>query len=834
MIYYASTEVGYGLPLPTPELEARLQAIHPQDLFRDWNPWFYAGNATALLPTPTLPKVPPLRLGVLSWPTGATRPAFFHTVTTTARLNLLRAAMGNPASSQTLTLYDRRPGKILQADMFMLPPRPLNQLGKDLTDCWLLTLTDKRFFWPWKSGTIPTQPISWSDLINQLAAILGVTIVQDTIAAAYGTPSAKWISYFQPPATVLDAVLNQIGQKLVFGFGDIKTVNWTTAQAASEAYMNAYQIPGTNFYTGLIDGGLLQQADIQTYVPNAVNVLFADWSTMPVDPNPYVISVALSGLAIPGYGTATGLPNYAVSTYADLAYNGSNVSACTAYAIQAATDWYGWRLCDSDFVFPGIEPFEPTGWEDVVEWTYQQRDGGPFASTMVRRGEFNWFTNGGLDECPPGANCGSGSGSGSGSGCNGQLLQILTDSCPIFGGSGSGSSPVVTGIRNQYVTICLPSWYQVSAPFCEVDSTQCCASPPPPGIVCEPLCGSTPIPQQLYVGFSNFTTEGIGGVCFSSLNGTYVFPMNWTPSSPIFPFGGWQGGSIFDGNVGWSDCGTPTWIIYGNTFEFLMNCGAGAGLVVYVGWSGGTATWTQTSATITSCDPFCMIITGTLTVTVDFGGGTFSSTGTITVTANPSGICGTPPSTWNCDPTFGNCIEVYDGTGLYSTLALCRAACSAGSTSWNCVSDVCVQVGGTGGTYATEALCLASGCGGPPPITATLTGPCPPLNGAYVLTFLSDVGGVSYYSGAGPCGTTIVAAIPDSHTGNVTVTIASTQSCSFPSTWNASAPPSSWPSSLAWSATAEFHGTCVAGYFTCVAGGGTGCTATPPIMVTLS
>jgi len=89
-------------------------------------------------------------------------------------------------------------------------------------------------------------------------------------------------------------------------------------------------------------------------------------------------------------------------------------------------------------------------------------------------------------------------------------------------------------------------------------------------------------------------------------------------------------------------------------------------------------------------------------------------------TAEP--VCPAIPLTYNCfcTQTACECIEIGNGSGEYSTLALCQAACvpipPPPVTSYNCVDYTCVPVSGPGGEFATLTLCEIN-CG-PPPIVS--------------------------------------------------------------------------------------------------------------------
>lgn len=405
---------GVSLPLATPALEeAWLAKVHPRDVFRDFDGWnFDSPNSISdPLPTPPIPVAPAFKFGVLQWPVGASRPAWFHAVVNRDILNSIRTAVGDPGTPQSLTLYDGRTDKTVTASMYMLPARPLNQLGHTKSDGWMLTLTDQRFFWCWRRGVItdPTDS-SWAALYQQIATILGVTITVDTVNSAYATPSKKWASYYGPTPAILDAIASTVGQRIVVSLsGSVSTTNPGTASTASGTYIGVSD--------PVISGGYLSPQDIGRYVPASVKTLFLDASTVPYPAAPVVVTNTLVSLSITDYGTATGLSNFSHTINGDLPYDGTNQTALNDYGAQAATDWYNWRLVDTDIVWPGIEPYPMTGWEDCVEWTFQKRTDAPFASTYVRRGPFNDMTSGDWKAgeeteppVPPETGCGQGCG----------------------------------------------------------------------------------------------------------------------------------------------------------------------------------------------------------------------------------------------------------------------------------------------------------------------------------------------------------------------------------------------------------------------------------------
>lgn len=416
---------GVTIPLLPPSYtDGWLRAVHDPYDFLDLTPWNFDQPAAPALPSPSIPTPPQFEFNKLHWPTGASRPAWFHCVVTADRLASIKSAVGSYSAPADLVFFDGRVGKTITARMRMLPERPLNvTLGNSASQAWILTLTDERFFWYYRRGEVTT-PSSWANLYSQLATLLGVSISVETVDPAYGTPSAKWVRNYSNSNVLLDGVAAQVGQRVVVGLdGSVRVVNWESAKAASDAYYAAGPT--------VVSGGLTSESDTARTVPSKVRTVFGRSNSGVLDTTPYVVENTLASLAVAGYGAATGVPDTYETVFADLAYTGSNAAACAAYAVAAAIDYYGWLLNNPDIAYPGTEPWTPTGWEDRVEWTMRLvGNDEPFAETTVRRGSFLGFTGGDYSaglappipcEWIPGG-CGSGgggSGSGSGSGSGG-------------------------------------------------------------------------------------------------------------------------------------------------------------------------------------------------------------------------------------------------------------------------------------------------------------------------------------------------------------------------------------------------------------------------------
>lgn len=376
------------LPLSTTELEQWLAQVQPLDGFTDTDLFQYHGFNLERLPTPSWPYPRSIRPGVLRWPTGAVNSAWFHAVVGRDQVDAIRSAVGNPQTPQPLVMSDGRSGKTITASMYLLPFRPLSQFGTThpvYRDGYLLTLCDQRFFWWFKYGDINLRT-SWNALLLEIAVNLGIDLQVDAIDPHYAglPPTEKWLGSHRPMATVLDAALAQVGQRLVCLLdGTVKTTKWVTAKAASDAQMDGRHV---------IAGGFVDPLDLARSIPRTVGVFFASGGGGCCAPAPYV--VAKGANFVPSLSGLELLADASGSVYGDAIFDGTNAVALDKYAETAATDWYGWRTADVDVVFPGVEPWTPTGWEEYAEWTYQKREEQPYASTTVRRGEWDALPSG--------------------------------------------------------------------------------------------------------------------------------------------------------------------------------------------------------------------------------------------------------------------------------------------------------------------------------------------------------------------------------------------------------------------------------------------------------
>lgn len=319
------------------------------------HPAYFSGRWINHLPIPAPPKSEPPRIGVLRWPTGASRWATCHLIATAEQLADIRTAAGSTAAPMTLMITDSV--TTITTSMYLLPPRPI--LQKDSGDLYLLTLVDERWFW-WDSGnqSAPiTPPSTWGSLLTSLFTSVGVTPTISTIPSGYGEPTPiRWNVLYKPIPLLIDAAAACVGLRVVRQLdGTVSVQSYSDASASDTAMWTAYRY---EVYTG----GQFNALDIARTVPANVSVVF--WGFDPV-----VVNKSLTSLAISAYGGRTGLAGRYGQIVADLPAVADSADQ-TAYATQAATDYYNWAQVRSDYTLRGLQNRVLNGNDSCQEWVH--------------------------------------------------------------------------------------------------------------------------------------------------------------------------------------------------------------------------------------------------------------------------------------------------------------------------------------------------------------------------------------------------------------------------------------------------------------------------------
>lgn len=351
----ACSFAGIRLAVLPADYQEWVENWHSLTDFADAATWPFGEVGLASLPLPVDPSDGPPEVGVLRWPTGLSRYSSFHALIDSVGLADIRTALGTGAGPANLVLTDGT-GNTRTFSLYFVGARPLAQITGQ-TQAYLLTLADRRYWLRERTGSV-TSVSTWSTLLSGMASSLGITLTPDTIDADYGAPTSLWVFNERPLALAVDAACNRIGHRVVANLdGTFSTVRATTAEAASDALAASFSKTA---------GGLLVLGDLNRPVPASIKTAFRNDSSATA----YTVTNTLASLALADYGAATGVAGQQQTIFGETIYTGANAAALASYAAQAATDWYQWQLADVDVTLPGIAQWNPTGWEDRIEWKY--------------------------------------------------------------------------------------------------------------------------------------------------------------------------------------------------------------------------------------------------------------------------------------------------------------------------------------------------------------------------------------------------------------------------------------------------------------------------------
>jgi hypothetical protein len=376
------------LPLPGPDVLSRIHRhldyrwlrlwdepwnwTPPRSLpVRAWDPW-PVRNPQALPARPWLSEGP-LRINTLLWPSGASRWGVFHALVDDAAMDRIRGATGS--FGQPLTIDDGT-GPVLSVTMYPLPPRPLSQIP-GANGLQLLTLLDRRAYWPWLAADIDVVggTTTWAGLFAAIATALGITLAVDDVPAAYLSPPAALSGAYDSLPALLDAACLSCGLRFAAALDGTSYRCWSVAAAQAQVARN---LSAAN---PRVAGGIfLQGTDLNGVLPAAVRVVFPRADDGTPSPVPSVGLVTLASLNLPSnppggppIGGIGGLTktfhSSAVATFAS--GSATNALALAALATQAATDFYAWQAAGvHDVAFAGVAPWLPTGADGSCEYAH--------------------------------------------------------------------------------------------------------------------------------------------------------------------------------------------------------------------------------------------------------------------------------------------------------------------------------------------------------------------------------------------------------------------------------------------------------------------------------
>lgn len=252
------------LTICTDEIDAWVRKnIHQDDVWqfspRQWPGFGLAGIAFR---TDTA-RVKPVKPGLFVWPQGAARWAYGYYLCSTFGIDQIRnLAYGANDGKQmnALTLKMSTPellsgGEQFQTQVYLLRAIPLFAIQPAVFDSqnpptfvnglYLIVVVDARYFWQFKSTPLITITSStvWTDLLNQTATALGISLNIDSIDSRYLHPSKMLGLSFENAAIYMDALCSNIGHRFVRKLdGSCSTQTFSTAQSQRKADINAFPL----------------------------------------------------------------------------------------------------------------------------------------------------------------------------------------------------------------------------------------------------------------------------------------------------------------------------------------------------------------------------------------------------------------------------------------------------------------------------------------------------------------------------------------------------------------------------------------------------------------
>lgn len=326
-----------------------------------------SNDAVAHLPFPFAAEPPPIRVGELQWPTGASRFAAAHFAVTGAKLAEIQSAVGNPRTAKTLQLGDGT--TTISPLMHLLPSRPIAVVDDSPSQpLYLLVLADDRYWWQYAHGDLlPEHLTSWRTLFERLFSLIGCTTFSiPEIEAVYGVPDpTRWTLYGAHAASVLDAAAAQVGRTVVRNTNGLVVVQtYAQAKAAFDVYdAGRKRVAGKRFAA----------ADVRRAVPNRLRVRFDDAGT--------ASAVTLPSL-VGGGGTVAGVYTGVYGVEIDNAsghsfeadwradYDPGTASGRLALANACGSAFWLWRSENTDEVLAGTVSAAHSGLFDTVGWRY--------------------------------------------------------------------------------------------------------------------------------------------------------------------------------------------------------------------------------------------------------------------------------------------------------------------------------------------------------------------------------------------------------------------------------------------------------------------------------
>ena len=414
-----------------------------------------------------------MAVGIGEWfyPSQATRWSVFRTLATSSQVAAILAATGGSnAATFIMEQNPISPGNpnnvvstyTITTQMYMLPPRPLAELGGSFDGFYLVTLVDERYWWQYNPVTLQVNAGStWVSLLSTLASSLGISLTYDPIPNLYQTPepdSQFWTNQ-ELASILLDAVAYNVGRVVVRNFDGtyslkdpISSLNQVNINRGGLALSSGDLSSVTRVAGGdIFNSGSLTKLKVgdlsisrNAILPSLVRTTFPKYvvgnDPIPHFSNPrigpsrpscwyeesygdvFIQDIPLasgagnfnSGFFISGLVGVSGW-THTIHTTAKALFSGEiallsgnagsggpqplNFSGLLTLAFQLAYDFYNAQTISAlDEVYPGTYSWTPEGYHDVI-WKYSVKD--RLATTRVMRPEWNQIVREMQHSTPP-------------------------------------------------------------------------------------------------------------------------------------------------------------------------------------------------------------------------------------------------------------------------------------------------------------------------------------------------------------------------------------------------------------------------------------------------
>lgn len=321
-------------------------------------------SAYVNLPRFNWPAPPALELNQLYWPTGATRWACGHFLTTAANVLAYRQLTADQPSVP-LTFSARTNGRNFIAPLHVHSYR---QFGDSSEKLYIMTLVDDRYFWQNKAVDVsmPADVSAWNLVQTSLATALGIpgtsTVTFDDVPADYVEPDVnEWNIGAGNAAVLLDAYAASVGMRVVRAAnGDVRVMSPATATAVG--VLN-YLIPRR-----VVLGGTVTNHAPADQVRVTFPKLFDEKPDCAGSVYEKIENQELPAVSAAQHNVHS--THFAVYDDADDSTL-NNEATVHALAAQIAADYWAWGNGPAfDIVYSGIQPQALTGFHDCLIYTF--------------------------------------------------------------------------------------------------------------------------------------------------------------------------------------------------------------------------------------------------------------------------------------------------------------------------------------------------------------------------------------------------------------------------------------------------------------------------------